>query len=194
MYVCVCVCVHVFAALLLLHSSSSSPPPPRRSLPPHSDTLWMNGIGVGTSRMRSRDGGHRAALQSAIAHGVNLIDSTVAEVGVDGQRLVGDVLVELACVEERVREELLLTCRVGLLSGGVQVASGEEADVIPLNANACLAVGPETIRNALCFGRQNLGVDAVEFALLDMPEALFARHPSAHQALLRVFEVFEQVG
>ncbi len=149
-------------------------------------------VGLGTYRIGLDHPAHRAAVREALLSGINLIDTSPSFALGDSERLLGEVLAELTTEGQLQRESLLIISKVGVAQGSEAERLSARHDqeklrfAIPLQpvtsdpaAERSLALGafstdPEFIKQQITGSLERLGVEHLDFCLLQSPEHLLA--------------------
>lgn len=160
--------------------------------------LEVAGIGVGTHRVGLDTPHHREALQTALAGGQNLIDTSPAYALGDSERLIGEVLESLAA-DGMPRESFVIATKLGVALGAqseqVDQNSAWRAAAVPVSPGGTLLAGafclhPEFLARQLDDSRERLCVDHLDVVLIQGPEQYLASGRSNEELILALREVF----
>ncbi len=191
-----------------------------RKLPPRASSqiqdFTVSRIGLGSHRVGLDHPAHRQAVRTALLEGCNLLDTSPSFALGDSERLLGEVVGEL-CAEGRLdRDSLLVITKVGLALGSQaeqleerRKKEGELAFTTPLNSRGGSAEGsphdislesgafsldPQFLREQIQASRQRLGLEHLDFCLIQSPEHLLSAgksHKELEQALGAAFALLE---
>ncbi|MCC6217818.1 MAG: DUF255 domain-containing protein [Polyangiaceae bacterium] len=139
--------------------------------------LTVSRIGFGGYRIRDGEPEHRAALERALAEGVNLIDTSVNYGDGSSERLIGDTLRAAFARGELRRDQVVLVSKVGYVQGkSLAQAQAREADgdpvaeMVRIGDDAWHCIHPEWIERQIGESLGRLGVAALDVCLLHNPE------------------------
>ncbi len=139
--------------------------------------LQVSRFGFGGYRVDDRAGEHRAALRHALQSGVNLIDTSTNYTDGHSERLVGEVLWDLAREGELARDEVVVVSKIGYVQGeNLSLAESREsegkpfAEMVKVGRGMWHCLHPEWLEDQLARSRDRLGLSCVDVCLLHNPE------------------------
>lgn len=139
--------------------------------------LACSQAGFGCYRVAEGVETHRAALQKALAAGINLIDTSTNYADGASETLVGKVLAEGIRSGGLQREEVVVVSKVGYLQGRNYALSQDRKargrpfpDLVPYADGLEHCIHPEFIRDQLARSLQRLNLAALDVYLLHNPE------------------------
>ena len=145
--------------------------------------LSVSIVGFGGYRTGRADPAHRAALEAALAAGVNLIDTSSNYQLGDSERLVGEVLAGGSVP----RDEVVVVSKIGYVQGpNLQLAAEREAagqpfpEMVKYADGVWHCISPEFLEDQLGRSLDRLGLETVDALLLHNPEYFLsdaAHHP-----------------
>lgn len=148
--------------------------------------LSVSIVGFGGYRTGRTNPTHRAALEAALAAGVNLIDTSSNYQLGDSERLVGEVLAEGAFP----RDEVVVVSKIGYVQGpNLQLAREREAagrpfpDMVKYADGVWHCISPDFLDDQLGRALDRLGLEAIDVLLLHNPEYFLsdaAHRPDDH--------------
>jgi aryl-alcohol dehydrogenase-like predicted oxidoreductase len=135
--------------------------------------LTVSLVGFGGYRTGRRNPDHRAALEAALAAGVNLIDTSSNYMLGDSERLIGEVLAASGIP----RDEIVVVSKIGYAQGpNLELAQQREAEGRPFPEmvkymEGCWhSVSPEFLEDQLARALDRLGLETIDVLLLHNPE------------------------
>jgi aryl-alcohol dehydrogenase-like predicted oxidoreductase len=139
--------------------------------------LRVSRLGFGAYRVDDQTPEHRAALEAALARGVNIVDTSTNYTDGGSERLVGTVLAELVARGGLGREEVVVVSKIGYVQGqNLAVAQEREADSRPFPemvkyTDGCWhCVHPEFLADQLRRSLGRLRLTTLDICLLHNPE------------------------
>jgi uncharacterized protein YyaL (SSP411 family)/aryl-alcohol dehydrogenase-like predicted oxidoreductase len=160
--------------------------------------LTVSRLGFGGYRVDDETPAHRAALVRALRAGCNLVDTSSNYTDGGSERLIGEVIRELAADGSLRREEVVVVTKVGYVQGGnLELAQEREAEGRPFPEMVKYAPGiwhcihPEFLRDQLARSRERLGLATLDVCLLHNPEYFLKdEHERSHGTLDKRREEF----
>jgi uncharacterized protein YyaL (SSP411 family)/aryl-alcohol dehydrogenase-like predicted oxidoreductase len=155
--------------------------------------LVCSRVGFGSYRADDETPEHRQALRDALRAGVNVVDTSTNYTDGGSERLVGQVLREIARAGERRREEVIVVSKLGYLQGeNLEHAQEREAagrawpDVVKYGEGVWHCLAPEFLADQLTRSLQRLQLETLDVCLLHNPEYfLMDAHERSHGPLER---------
>jgi uncharacterized protein len=142
--------------------------------------LWVSRLGFGGYRVAAEVGEHRAALEKALQGGVNLIDTSTNYTDGDSERLVADVLGDLAARGVVARDQVVIVSKLGYVQGkNLEIAEAREREGKPFPEMVKVGEGiwhclhPEWLDDQLTRSLDRLGLETLDVCLLHNPEYFF---------------------
>jgi len=143
--------------------------------------LTVSRLGFGGYRVDDESPGHRAALEHALASGVNLIDTSTNYTDGGSERLVGRVLQERTGSGALRRDGLVVVSKIGYVQGqNLRLAREREASGRPFPEMVKYMDGcwhclhPEFLQDQLARSLGRLGIATLDVCLLHNPEYFFS--------------------
>ena len=134
-------------------------------------------LGFGGYRVNDETPVHRAALELALAAGVNLIDTSTNYADGGSERLVGRVLGEAVRIGSVRREEIIVVSKIGYVQGeNLTLAKTREAaghpfpEMVHYQPGCWHCVHPEFLQDQLGRSLDRLGLETLDVCLLHNPE------------------------
>lgn len=135
--------------------------------------LTVSAVGFGGYRTGRKSPEHRAALEAALAAGVNLVDTSSNYMLGDSERLVGEVLAS----SEVPRDEVVVVSKIGYVQGpNLDLAQQREAagqpfpEMVKYMDGCWHCVSPDFLDDQLGRALDRLGLETVDVLLLHNPE------------------------
>ena len=155
-------------------------------------------VGFGGYRVDDETPEHRQALRKALLDGSNVIDTSTNYTDGGSERLVGEVLAELAGSGQLPREEVVVVSKVGYVQGqNLERALEREESGHPFPEMVKYAEGvwhclhPEFLEDQLARSLERLGLQTLDVCLLHNPEYYLSdAHERSHGTLARRREEF----
>ncbi|HVU03205.1 MAG TPA: aldo/keto reductase [Polyangiaceae bacterium] len=139
--------------------------------------LVVSRFGFGTYRVDDRVDTHREALRHALTEGVNLVDTSTNYGDGHSEKLVGEVLADLAKAGKVPREAVVVVSKIGYAQGENLdlVLEREEAgkpfpDVVKYAEGLAHCIHPEWLADQLGRSLDRLGLETLDVCLLHNPE------------------------
>jgi len=139
--------------------------------------LLVSQAGFGCYRVDQTDPRHEKSLRKALLSGINLIDTSSNYGDGGAEKLVGEVLEDLASSSKIARESLIVVSKVGYLQGqNYQLSQERKRQGKPFKDLVLYADGlehcihPEFIDDQLTRSLERLKLDTLDFYLLHNPE------------------------
>ncbi len=171
----------------------------RHNLPAHARRVFgktglhVSRLGFGGYRIATVDLAHAEALQYALNHGINLIDTSTNYGDGESELLVGQVLQELFAQNKLAREELVVVSKVGYVQGqNLKLAQDREGrgtpfpELVKYMEGCWHCIHPEFLQDQLERSLARLQLSSLEVLLLHNPEYFLAhakqRHVPVHEA------------
>lgn len=141
----------------------------------------VSAVGFGGYRVDVENTVHRKALEHALLHGVNLIDTSSNYTDGGSERLIGDVVSDLIRRRHLERDQIVVVSKVGYVQGkNLEIARAREEDGKPFPdvvkyAEGCWhCIHPEFLEDQLARTLRRLRMDSVDVYLLHNPEYYLA--------------------
>jgi len=135
--------------------------------------LSVSLVGFGGYRAGRRSPDHRAALEAALAAGVNLIDTSSNYMLGDSERLIGEVL----AASSIPRDEIVVVSKIGYVQGpNLDLAQRHEAagqpfpEMVKYMDDCWHCISPEFLEDQLARALDRLGLASIDILLLHNPE------------------------
>jgi aryl-alcohol dehydrogenase-like predicted oxidoreductase len=135
--------------------------------------LTVSLVGFGGYRTGRRSPEHRAALEAALAAGVNLIDTSSNYMLGDSERLIGEVLAS----SNVPRDEIVVVSKIGYVQGpNLDLAQERERagqpfpEMVKYMDGCWHCVSPEFLEDQLGRALDRLGLQTIDVLLLHNPE------------------------
>ena len=139
--------------------------------------LLASRAGFGCYRMALSNLEYEKSLRKAFLSGINLIDTSSNYGDGDAEKLVGEVLEDIASSGELARESIIVVSKVGYLQGeNYQLSQERKQRGKPFKDLVLYADGlehcihPEFIEDQLTRSLERLKIDTLDFYLLHNPE------------------------
>ena len=139
--------------------------------------LSVSQAGFGCYRVSAGIQAHAEALQTALAGGINLIDTSTNYADGASETLVGQVLNTMITAGTLAREQVVIVSKVGYLQGSNLALSREKSaagtpfdDVVPYGEDLAHCIHPGFIADQLTRSLERLGLDTLDVYLLHNPE------------------------
>ncbi len=143
--------------------------------------LTVSRLGFGGYRVDDQTPEHRAALEEALARGVNLIDTSTNYTDGASERLIGAVVADLVRAERLRRAEVVVVSKIGYVQGqNLALAEEREAAGRPFPELVRYAPGvwhcihPEFLEDQLGRSLARLRLGTLDVCLLHNPEYFLA--------------------
>jgi uncharacterized protein YyaL (SSP411 family)/aryl-alcohol dehydrogenase-like predicted oxidoreductase len=150
--------------------------------------LLVSRVGFGGYRVGLDHPEHRSALQSALARGVNLFDTSPAFALGDSERLLGDCLSSAVEDGAVARDEIVIVSKLGVAQGpdreliARRQREGRPFEPVALlggagdaEATAAYCLDPEFLKEQLTGSLERLGLEQLDVCLIANPEHLLFR-------------------
>jgi uncharacterized protein YyaL (SSP411 family)/aryl-alcohol dehydrogenase-like predicted oxidoreductase len=155
-------------------------------------------VGFGGYRVDDETAGHRDALRKALLEGSNLVDTSTNYTDGGSERLVGEVVAELARSGRLPREEVVVVSKIGYVQGqNLERAVDRESAGRPFPEMVKYAEGvwhcihPEFLEDQLTRSAERLGLETLDVCLLHNPEYYLSdAHERSHGTLAKRREEF----
>jgi len=149
---------------------------------------------------------YRSAVAECLENGVNVFDTALSDRYQTSERALGHALRRAFIEEIAARDEVIVISKGGELVPDPEVAGGygaaerylrrtylESGLIDPAFLNRGNALDPNFLRDQIGRSRRNLGLETIDFYLLQEPEIhLRSLGPSGfHEQVARVFEMLE---
>lgn len=130
-------------------------------------TVQVSSLGIGTylgPATEAADETYAAALQAALAGGINLIDTAINYRGQRSERMIGRVL----AASPLPREQVFVCTKAGFVPEGMSLPAGliRPGDLVA----GCHSMSPVFLAHQLQTSLDNLGLEAVDVFYLHNPE------------------------
>ena len=139
--------------------------------------LSVSRLGFGGYRVDDGAPEHRAALVKAFGAGVNLVDTSTNYTDGRSERLVGEVLAELAQKEELSRSEVVVVSKIGYVQGeNLDIARQRRTDekpypeMVEVGDDIWHCMHPEWLGDQLDRSLGRLGLETLDVCLVHNPE------------------------
>jgi len=139
--------------------------------------LLASQAGFGCYRVDLTDPEHKKSLRKALLFGINLIDTSSNYGDGDAEKLVGEILEDMASSGEIARDSVVVVSKVGYLQGqNYQLSQERKRQGKPFKDLVLYADGlehcihPEFIDDQLTRSLERLKLDTLDFYLLHNPE------------------------
>jgi len=143
--------------------------------------LVVSRLGFGGYRVDDETPEHRAALEAALAAGVNLIDTSTNYTDGGSERLLGTVLESLVSSRRLARAEVVVVTKIGYVQGqNLSIAREREAagqpfpEMVKYMDGCWHCVHPDFLADQLPRSLARLRLDTVDVCLLHNPEYFFS--------------------
>jgi hypothetical protein len=166
---------------------------------PLGDTgLTCSRVGFGGYRVDDETRAHREALRKSLLEGANLVDTSTNYTDGGSERLVGEVLAELAGTGRMSREEVVVVSKIGYVQGqNLERAVAREREGNPFPEMVKYGEGvwhclhPEFLKDQLARSLERLGLATLDVCLLHNPEYYLSdAHERSHGTLQNRREEF----
>ncbi len=155
-------------------------PGPHGHVPLGRTGLEVGRIGFGCYRVDDGTPEHRQALETALASGCNLIDTSTNYTDGASERLVGRVLAEAGRRNAPSREAVVVVSKIGYVQGeNLRLAMERERAGFPFPEMVkpeewCWhCIHPDFLRDQLARSRERLRLETLDVCLLHNPEYFF---------------------
>jgi uncharacterized protein len=160
--------------------------------------LLCSRLGFGGYRVDDETPQHREALRKALGEGSNLVDTSTNYTDGGSERLVGEVLAELAGSGRLPREQVVVVSKIGYVQGqNLERAMERETSGRPWPEMVKYAEGvwhcihPEFLEDQLARSLERLGLETLDVCLLHNPEYYLSdAHERSHGTLEKRREEF----
>jgi aryl-alcohol dehydrogenase-like predicted oxidoreductase len=160
--------------------------------------LLCSRVGFGGYRVDDETPEHREALRKALASGSNLIDTSTNYTDGGSERLVGEVLAELAGSGRVPREEVVVVSKMGYVQGqNLERAIERETsgrpfpEMVKYGEGVWHCLHPEFLEDQLTRSLERLGLQSLDVCLLHNPEYYLSdAHERSHGTLAKRREEF----
>jgi uncharacterized protein YyaL (SSP411 family)/aryl-alcohol dehydrogenase-like predicted oxidoreductase len=160
--------------------------------------LTCSRVGFGGYRVDDETPPHREALRRALLEGCNLVDTSTNYTEGGSERLIGEVLAELAGSGRLPRGEVVIVSKIGYVQGqNLERATEREASGQPYPEMVKYAEGvwhcihPEFLEDQLARSLERLGLETLDVCLLHNPEYYLSdAHERSHGTLEKRREEF----
>ena len=160
--------------------------------------LTCGRVGFGGYRVDDETPEHREALRKALASGSNLVDTSTNYTDGGSERLIGEVLAELARAGRAGREEVVVVSKIGYVQGqNLERAVEREAsgspfpEMVKYGEGVWHCIHPEFLEDQLTRSLERLGLQTLDVCLLHNPEYYLSdAHERSHGTLARRREEF----
>ena len=139
--------------------------------------LYFSQAGFGCYRISAGVQAHADALQTALSHGVNLIDTSANYADGASEILVGQVLQNLIETGALDRNQVIVVSKVGYLQGQNLALSRKKTaegnpfkDLVHYNDDLEHCIHPDFITDQLTRSLERLGLETLDYYLLHNPE------------------------
>ncbi|MBP6510129.1 MAG: aldo/keto reductase [Candidatus Kapabacteria bacterium] len=140
--------------------------------PTRTGSDMAGGLGFGCYRVSQSDPVHDEAMRQALAHGVDMVDTSSNYSNGKSEMLVGTVL---ASIPEAKRPTVVT--KLGYIQGDMldlakaRASMGDElADVVKLSDSAWHCIHPDFLEEALSTSFERIGITPIDVVLLHNPE------------------------
>jgi uncharacterized protein YyaL (SSP411 family)/aryl-alcohol dehydrogenase-like predicted oxidoreductase len=165
--------------------------------------LTCSRVGFGGYRVDDETPEHRRALGKALLQGSNLIDTSTNYTDGGSERLVGEVLAELAGSGRLPREEVVVVSKIGYVQGEnlERAVEREQAgrpfpEMVKYAEGVWHCIHPEFLEDQLARSLERLGLETLDVCLLHNPEYYLSdAHERSHGTLpKRREEFYRRIG
>lgn len=139
--------------------------------------LTTSRVGFGGYRISLGQEDHRRALEHALQHGCNLIDTSTNYADGESERLIGSVLKDLIVKNTIDREEMIVVSKIGYVQGQnlKQAEAREKAgkpfpEMVKYGEGIWHCIHPEFLEEQLTVSLDRLGLATLDVCLLHNPE------------------------
>nr|WP_320146750.1 aldo/keto reductase [uncultured Anaeromusa sp.] len=139
--------------------------------------LWVSQAGFGSYRVDAAVAAHKEALGAALQKGINLIDTSANYADGGSERLIGEVLTEMAHTGAVRRDEMVLVSKVGYLQNSNlqlrqarQQAGKDFLEVVSYAPTLEHCIYPDFLEEQLELSLQRLQINCLDGFLLHNPE------------------------
>jgi hypothetical protein len=160
--------------------------------------LSCSRLGFGGYRVDDETPQHREALRKSLLEGSNLIDTSTNYTDGGSERLVGEVLAELARGGRLPRQEVVVVSKIGYVQGqNLELAKEREAagnpfpEMVKYGEGVWHCIHPEFLEDQLTRSLERLGLQTLDVCLLHNPEYYLSdAHERSHGTLVKRREEF----
>lgn len=143
------------------------------------------------------------AIEKALSHGINLIDTSAIYQDGRSQKMIGNALTRLIRQERVERSQIVVSMKVGYLEG-LELAlaqnrtppeDSQDDDVIRLSDDFWYSVQPGLIEDQITRSLERLGLETLDLVLIQNPEFILQGDPSHrkfYEKLKRAFTCLEE--
>lgn len=139
--------------------------------------LAVSGAGFGSYRVDDGIPGHRQAFAEALRSGINLVDTSANYADGGAERLIGNVLNELAAQGEVRRDEMIVVSKGGYLQGENYRLSQQRQregrpfpELVPYGEGLEHCIHPRFLAEQISSSLERLKLDTIDCYLLHNPE------------------------
>ena len=139
--------------------------------------LTTSTLGFGGYRVHDHSSEHRAALQEALASGINLIDTSTNYLDGGSERLIGSVLSDRIDAGALKRDEIIVVSKIGYVQGAnlMLARDREEAgepfpEMVKYEEELWHCIHPDFLADQLRRSLDRLELQTLDFCLLHNPE------------------------
>ncbi|MDR3589578.1 MAG: aldo/keto reductase [Negativicutes bacterium] len=139
--------------------------------------LAVSGAGFGSYRVDDGILGHRQAFAEALRSGINLVDTSANYADGGAERLIGNVLNELATQGEVRRDEMIVVSKGGYLQGENYRLSQQRQregrpfpELVPYGEGLEHCIHPRFLAEQISSSLERLKLDTIDCYLLHNPE------------------------
>jgi uncharacterized protein YyaL (SSP411 family)/aryl-alcohol dehydrogenase-like predicted oxidoreductase len=160
--------------------------------------LVCSRVGFGGYRVDDETPAHRQALTKSLIEGSNLADTSTNYTDGGSERLLGEVLAELAASGRLRREEVVVVSKIGYVQGQnlERALEREESgrpfpEMVKYGEGVWHCIHPEFLEDQLARSLERLGLETLDVCLLHNPEYYLSdAHERSHGTLQKRREEF----
>ena len=148
-------------------------------------------LGFGSYRVDSTDAEYGTALTTALASGVNVIDTSTNYMDGESERLVGSVLGGLITRQKLARDEVIIVSKIGYVQGhNLKEAEAREragrpySEMVKYGEGIWHCIHPEFLADQLEASLDRLGLATLDVCLLHNPEYMLSEAAQAGEGRL----------
>lgn len=162
--------------------------------------LYASQVGFGTYRISLLEDIHQEALEYALLHGINLIDTSANFSEGDSEILIGSTLKKLIQAKQLKREEVILITKGGILQGEdltyVNSFPQEQKNALTIvqpDQFYAYSIAPELLQYQITQSMNRLDLETLDIYLITNPEILLKSDLLAHLSPKERQEKFYQI-
>lgn len=159
--------------------------------------LSVSDIGFGTYRIDQDNEEHQLALETALSHGINIIDTSSNYTNGDAEKLIGHVLNDFIYKQQCSREEIVLVSKAGYIQANLWNYLNDNpnekfSETVDIDYGLSHCIHPDFLKHQISQSLDRLNVATIDVFLLHNPEYFLIHAQSQKIPIKEAQEIFIQ--